>query len=84
VNNLMNQENVLNAEVNNAGAIAAATTVAAVVVALVVAMIVVSIGMFQAYRLVSSAMKNAVTTTTANAEYVEAENEATNAATYNG
>jgi len=78
------KECILSAEVNNAGAIAAATTVAAVVVALVVAMVVVSIGLFQAYRLVSSALKNAVTTTTANAEYVEAENEATNAATYNG
>ncbi|EMD43238.1 Gal/galnac lectin heavy subunit, putative [Entamoeba histolytica KU27] len=77
-------ECILAGEINNVGAIAAATTVAVVVVAVVVALIVVSIGLFKTYQLVSSAMKNAITTTNENAEYVGADNEATNAATYNG
>nr|AAC47580.1 Gal/GalNAc-inhibitable adherence lectin [Entamoeba dispar] len=76
-------ECILAGEINNVGAIAA-TTVAAVVVSVVVALIVVSIGLFKTYQLISSAMKNAITTTNENAEYVGAENEATNAATYNG
>ncbi|EAL50029.2 galactose-specific adhesin 170kd subunit [Entamoeba histolytica] len=77
-------ECILAGEINNVGAIAAATTVAAVIVAVVVALIVVSIGLFKTYQLVSSAMKNAITTTNENAEYVGADNEATNAAIFNG
>ncbi|ELP83890.1 170 kDa surface lectin precursor, putative [Entamoeba invadens IP1] len=69
---------ILAGEINNSGAIAAATTVAAVVVALVVALIAVSIGLFNNYQLVSSAMKNVVNVANENAQFKAADNEAAN------
>ncbi|ELP88909.1 170 kDa surface lectin precursor, putative [Entamoeba invadens IP1] len=71
-------ECILAGEINNSGAIAAATTVAAVVVALVVALIAVSIGLFKTYQLVSSAMKNVVNVANENAQFKAADNEAAN------
>ncbi|ELP83772.1 170 kDa surface lectin precursor, putative [Entamoeba invadens IP1] len=71
-------ECILAGEINNTGAIAAATTVAAVVVALVVALVAVSIGVFKTYQLVSSAMKNVVNTANENAQFKAADNEAAN------
>ncbi|ELP90878.1 170 kDa surface lectin precursor, putative [Entamoeba invadens IP1] len=71
-------ECILAGEINNTGAIAAATTVAAVVVALIVALIAVSIGLFKTYQLVSSAMKNVVNVANENTQFKAAENVAAN------
>ncbi|ELP83381.1 galactose-specific adhesin 170kD subunit, partial [Entamoeba invadens IP1] len=71
-------ECVLSAEMNSSGAIAAATTVAAVVAALVIGMVAVSIGIFNTYQLITSAMKNVVSVAAENPQFQAAENVADN------
>ena len=66
-------------KVDNKGAIVGGTVAGIVVGAVVMAMVAVSIGVLQTYQLVSSAMKNAITTTVENPEFVAADTAATNA-----
>lgn len=70
---------ILKESVDNKGAIAAATTVGIVVVAVVVAIVVVGIGALQTFQLVSSAMKNQVTSMNENPNFEAADKQATNA-----
>ncbi|KAL7715926.1 170 kDa surface lectin [Entamoeba marina] len=72
------RECVLTGEINNAGAIAAATTVAVVVVVLVVSFTFFAFGAFNTYRLVSSAMKNEISATIDNPTHVAADTNAEN------